>query len=307
MQARFLPWLDRTGRPSALKLAVLVALFAPAVWIAVQYDLGWLAPKPDREAIHQSGLWAIRILLASLAVSPLRRVAHWNRLIAVRRMLGVAVLFYVLGHLTLYVVQQGFDLPHVASEIVLRLYLTIGAVALLALAVLGATSTDAMIRRIGAARWNRLHALVYPVAILALLHFMLQSKLDVSQPMLLLGLFILLMGQRALSRMSWVRPRHPAAPHGKDERLKRGDDVPGLAALAVAAPVLTALFEAAWYHLRNGIDLVEVLGTNFDLDDPLRPAWFVLLAGIAVLALRLARPLWATRPRPAAPLRAAAE
>ena len=289
MQARFFPWLDRTGRLSALKLAVLVALFAPAVWIAVQYDLGWLAPKPDKEAIHQSGLWAIRILLASLAVTPLRRVAHWNRLIAVRRMLGVAVLFYVLGHLTLYVVQQGFDLPRVASEILLRFYLTLGALALLALAVLGATSTDAMIRRIGGARWNRLHTLVYPVAILALLHFMLQSKLDVSQPMLLLGLFLLLIGYRVLARF------------------KRGDDVRGLAALAVAAPVLTALFEAAWYHVRNGIDALEVLIANLDVDDPLRPAWFVLLAGIAAVALRLARPLWAKRPRPAAPLRAAAE
>ena len=289
MQARFFPWLDRTGRLSVLKLAVLVALFAPAVWIAVQYDLGWLAPKPDKEAIHQSGLWAIRILLVSLAVSPLRRVAQWSKLIAVRRMLGVAVLFYVMGHFALYIVQQGFDLPHVASEIVLRFYLTIGALALLALAVLGATSTDATIRRIGGARWNRLHALVYPIAVLALLHFMLQSKLDVSQPMLLLGLFVLLMGQRALVRF------------------KRGDDVLGLAALAVAAPLLTALFEAAWYHFRNGIDLAEVLGANFDFDDPLRPAWFVLLAGVAVVALRLARPLWAKRPRPAAPLRVVAE
>ena len=289
MQARFFPWLDRTGRLSVLKLAVLVALFAPAVWIAVQYDLGWLAPKPDKEAIHQSGLWAVRILLVSLAVSPLRRVAQWNKLIAVRRMLGVAVLFYVMGHFALYIVQQGFDLPHVASEILLRFYLTIGVLALVALAVLGATSTDATIRRIGTARWNRLHALVYPIAILALLHFMLQSKLDVSQPMLLLGLFVLLMGQRALARF------------------KRGDDVRGLAALAVAAPVLTALFEAGWYHFRNGIDLAEVLGANLDFDDPLRPAWFVLLAGVAVVALRLARPLWAKRPRPAAPLRAAAE
>ena len=289
MQARFFPWLDRSGRLSALKLFVLLALFAPVVWIAVQYDMGWLAPKPDREAIHQSGLWAIRILLASLAVSPLRRIAQWNRLIAVRRMLGVAVLFYGLGHFALYIVQQGFDLPHVASEILLRFYLTIGALALLALAVLGATSTDAMIRRIGGARWNRLHTLVYPIVLLALLHFMLQSKLDVSQPMLLAGLALLLMGQRALARF------------------KRGDDVPGLAALALAAPALTALFEAAWYHLRNGIDLAEVLGADLDFDDAVRPAWFVLLAGLVLVGLRLARPLWAKRPRPAERLRAAAE
>ena len=222
MQARFFPWLDRSGRLSALKLAVFAALFAPAVWIAVQYDMGWLKSDTVKSLIHASGLWAIRILLVSLAVTPLRRLGQWTKLIAVRRMLGVAVLFYVLGHFALYIVQQRFDLAHVASEIVLRLYLTIGFVALLGLAVLGATSTDAMIRRVGAARWNRLHLLVYPIAILALVHFMLQTKLDVSQPLLLVGLFVLEMGWRLL------------------QRFKRGDDVVALSALVVAAPLVTA-------------------------------------------------------------------
>ena len=289
MQARFLPWLDRSGRLSALKLAVFAALFAPAVWIAVQYDMGWLKSDTVKSVIHESGLWAIRILLVSLAVSPLRRIGQWNRLIAVRRMLGVAVLFYGLGHFSLYIVQQGFDLPHVAGEIVLRLYLTIGFLALLGLAALGATSTDAMIRRIGAARWNGLHTLAYPVALLALLHFMLQSKLDVSAPLLLVGLFLLLMGWRLL------------------HRLKRGEDPLALAALAVATPTLTGIVEAAWYHLRNGIDVMDVLGADFAFDDGPRPVWFVLAAGVALVVLRLARPLWSKRSKPAQRLRAAAE
>jgi sulfoxide reductase heme-binding subunit YedZ len=289
MQARFFPWLDRSGRLSALKLAVFAALFAPAVWIAVQYDMGWLKSDTVKSLIHASGLWAIRILLVSLAITPLRRLGQWNKLIAVRRMLGVAVLFYVLGHFALYIVQQRFDLVHVASEIVLRLYLTIGFVALLGLAALGATSTDAMIRRVGAARWNRLHVLVYPIAILALVHFMLQTKLDVSQPLLLVGLFVLEMGWRLL------------------QRFKRGDDVVALSGLVVAAPLLTAAFEAAWYHLRNGIDVATVLSADLSFDDGIRPVWMVLLVGCAGLALRLARPLWARRPAPANRLRAAAE
>ena len=289
MQARFFPWLDRSGRLSALKLAVFAALFAPAVWIAVQYDMGWLKSDTVKSLIHASGLWAIRILLVSLAITPLRRLGQWNKLIAVRRMLGVAVLFYVLGHFALYIVQQRFDLVHVASEIVLRLYLTIGFVALLGLAALGATSTDAMIRRVGAARWNRLHVLVYPIAILALVHFMLQTKLDVSQPLLLVGLFVLEMGWRLL------------------QRFKRGDDVVALSGLVVAAPLLTAAFEAAWYHLRNGIDVATVLSADLSFDDGIRPVWIVLLVGCAGLALRLARPLWARRPAPANRLRAAAE
>ena len=125
MQARFLPWLDRSGHLSILKLTVFAALFAPAAWIAVQYDLGWLKSDTVKSVIHESGLWAIRILLVSLAVSPLRRIGGWNKLIAVRRMLGVAVLFYVLGHFTLYIVQQRGDLVQLESEIVMSLYITV--------------------------------------------------------------------------------------------------------------------------------------------------------------------------------------
>lgn len=287
MQARLLPWLDRSGRLSPLKLVVFAGLFAPALWIAIQYDQGWLKSDSVKSLIHETGLWAIRILLVSLAVSPLRRIGQWNKLIAVRRMLGVAVLFYVLGHFTLYIVQQRFDLVHVAGEIALRLYLTIGFAALLGLSVLGATSTDAMIRRIGAARWNRLHLLAYPIALLALVHFMLQTKLDVSAPLLLVGLFGLEMGWRLL------------------QRFKRGEDVAALALLAVGVAVATALFEAGWYHVRNGIDVMDVLAADLTFDDGLRPVWGVLAVGLAALGLRLARPLWARRPAPR--LRTAAE
>ena len=289
MQARFFPWLDRSGRLSSLKLVTLAALFAPAIWIAVQYDLGWLKADSVKSIIHESGLWAVRILIVSLAVSPLRRIGGWNKLIAVRRMLGVAVLFYILGHFALYIVEQRGDLVHVASEIALRFYLTVGFVALLGLSALGATSTDAMIRRIGPARWNRLHTLVYPIGVLALLHYMLQTKLDVSAPMLLVGLFVWLLGWRLM------------------QRFKRGESLPGLVALALVAPAVTGLFEAGWYHIRNGIDVADVLAADLSFDDGLRPVWLVLLAGVAAVLLRLTRPLWARRAQPARRVRAAAE
>ena len=289
MQARLSPWLDRSGHLSVLKLVVFAALFAPAVWIAVQYDLGWLKADTVAAVIHESGLWAVRILLVSLAVSPLRRIGQWNKLIAVRRMLGVAVLFYILGHFALYIVQQRGDLFHVASEIVLRFYLTVGFVALLGLSALGATSTDAMIRRIGAARWNRLHTLAYPIGVLALLHYMLQTKLDVSAPLLLVGLFLWLMGWRLL------------------QRFKRGEAVPALVALAFVVAALTALFEAGWYHFRNGIDALDVLAADLSFDDGPRPVWIVLVVGLGIVALRVARPLWARRAQPARRARAAAE
>lgn len=278
MKPNYLPWLDRGGRVSWLKLIVFVGLFLPGLWVALELREGWLQPKPVTEAIHAIGQWTVRFLLLSLLVSTLRRVGQWGKLIAVRRMLGIAALAYALIHLSLYVVDQHFDLARVASEIVLRFYLTIGFVALLGLLALGSTSTDAMIRRLGGKRWNRLHSLVYAIAVLALVHFLLQSKIDVTEPVIMVGLFLVLMGQRLL------------------QRFDVGDAVLPLAGLAVGSTVLTALIEAIWYRLRNGIPFDQVLGADFDFGSPLRPAWWVLAAGLALLGVRLLRGFWSRKP-----------
>lgn len=264
-----LPWLDRSGRLSPLKLATFVLLFAPGLWLAVRWNLDLLGPKPVTAAIHASGDWAVRILIASLAVTPLRRVANWPKLILIRRMLGIGVLSYALLHLGLYALDQGFDLARVASEIALRIYLTIGFVALLGLCVLGATSTDAAIRRLGA-RWHSLHRLVYGIGVLALVHFFLQSKVDVSQPVLWTGFFLWLMGYRLMRKAGL--PDGPVA----------------LAGLALAAALATALVEAAWYAVRNGISGAMVLSANLEFYE-IRPAWWVLAAGLALAALALIR------------------
>ena len=144
------PWNERNGRFSPLKAIVFALLFAPAAWIVFQAATGMLDPKPVTEMIHRAGEWAVRLVLLSLLVTPLRRFAQWPKLIAVRRMVGVAAFAYAFAHLSLYVVDQKYDVLHVASEIALRFYLTIGFAAWLGLAALSATSTDAMIRRLGA-------------------------------------------------------------------------------------------------------------------------------------------------------------
>ena len=278
MKAKFFPWLDRAGRLSWLKLLVFIGLFLPGLWIGLELQQGWLAPKPVTEAVLAIGQWTVRFLLLSLLVSTLRRVGQWGKLIAVRRMLGLAALAYAFIHFSLYVVEQHFDLAHVASEIVLRFYLTIGFVALLGLIALGSTSTDAMIRRLGGKRWNRLHQLIYPIGVLALVHFLLQSKIDVTEPILMVGFFFLLMGQRLL------------------QRIDLGDAIVPLVGLAGGAALLTAVIEAVWYRVRNGIALDQVLGANLDFDSPLRPAWWVLAAGLALVAVRLLRGVWARQP-----------
>src|SRR5215212_2514055 len=153
------PWHDYSGRTSPLKLAVFVLLFVPALWVAVAFTQGWLGARPLNEAIHQIGLWTIRLIFIALAVTPLRHILQWSRLLIVRRMVGVAAFAYALGHLALYAADQAFNLAKIATEIAVRIYLTIGFAAVIGLAALAATSTDGMIRRLGARRWQRLHRL----------------------------------------------------------------------------------------------------------------------------------------------------
>ena len=260
---KFLPWLDRKGQLSWLKLAVLLGVLAPGLWIGWKLYAGMLGPKPINAALHEIGLWSVRLLLLTLAITPLRLITGQNRLILVRRMLGVASFAYGIIHLALYIVDQNFNLLRVASEIVLRFYLLIGFAGLIGLAALAATSTDAMIRRLGALRWNRLHRLVYPIALLALWHGALQSKIDASEHIIMTGLFLALMAVRAM------RGRVPV----------NALTLLGLAILALAA---TALVEVLWYALATGIPARRIFDANFMLALQPRPA---LVVGMIVMSL----------------------
>ena len=264
------PWRERNGRFSPLKAAVFAGLFVPALWIAYLAATGALEPKVVTEMIHRTGQWAIRFLTLALLVTPLMRGARYPKLVSIRRMVGVAAFAYIAAHLFLYVVDQHFALLHVASEIALRFYLTIGFVAWLGLAALAATSTDGMIRRLGGKRWKTLHSLVYAIAALGLLHFMIQAKADVSEPVMMTGFFLILMLFRAF--------------------LKRGA-APWAAALAAAAlsPPLTALIEAAWYALVRHIPFWNVIDANFDPDMAFRPSAYVAAAGVVFAAVAILR------------------
>ena len=264
------PWRDRAGRVSGLKLATFLLALAPGLWLAGAYAADALGAKPITALLHGTGEWAVRFLMLSLAVTPLRRIAHAPKLILVRRMLGLTVLAYGLIHLMLYVVDQNFVLTKVVSEIVSRIYLTIGFVALLGLVVLGVTSTDGMIGRLGKA-WPRLHKTVYVIAVLGLIHYYLQAKIDVSDPVFWTGAFLLVMGHRAMQRLGW--PSNPLT----------------LVGLAVVATLVTALLEAAWYGVASGIPASLVLSANLDVPDTIRPAWWVLALGLAVPILNAVR------------------
>src|SRR5262245_30119856 len=124
-----LPWLDRAGRFSPLKSVVLALLCAPGLWLAWRLAAGQLGPRPINEVILQTGLWTIRLLLVTLAITPLRQLLRWPQLVSVRRMIGVAAFAYGAAHLTAFAADQAFHLGVVVTEIVSRFYLTIGAAA----------------------------------------------------------------------------------------------------------------------------------------------------------------------------------
>ena len=272
------PWTDRSGRFSPLKLATLVALCAPGIWIAASLWAGTLGARPVMAAIHETGDWSVRFLLLSLALTPLRRIGGWPRLVLVRRMVGLAALSYASAHLVLYAVELNLDLLRVASEIVLRIYLTIGFAALLGLAVLGATSTDRAVRRLGR-NWARLHTASYGIAVLALLHFFMQSKLDVSEPTIMAGLFLLAMGYRVAHWWGYAMR------------------APVLAVVAVLAAAATVVVEVTWFATMTGVDPVRILWANLDFSYSVRPVWWVLGTGAVLAAVPLVRPRETTRTR----------
>lgn len=274
------PWTDRSGKFSPLKFAVLAGLLLPAAWLCwgaatgslvAAVPVGPLGARPITELIHRTGDWAIRFLLMSLAVSPARRILQWPKLINVRRMLGLGAFFYAFTHLLLYMLDQKFRLGFIASEIALRFYLTIGFVALLGLSALAATSTDAMIRRLGG-NWNRLHRIVYAVAILAALHFFIQTKLDVYQATLIAGFLIALFLYRLAHRQGFSL----TSPWT-------------LLGVAVLAGLATAAVEFAWYGLATNVPPMRVLAANLSFGFTIRPAWWVFWAGLAVAAAGTAR------------------
>src|SRR4051812_40345924 len=196
-----MPFLrERSGRWSPVKSVAFTASILPAIWIAYQAATGDLGARPVTEAIHQAGDWALRFLFVTLAITPAQRILHFPRIILARRTLGVASACYAALHLSLYVLDQHFDLFKVASEIVLRIYLLIGAFALAALIALASTSTDGSIRRLGSERWHALHRLVYGIAVLGAVHFFIQSKREIYEPVLMAGFLAWLLAYRVLYR-----------------------------------------------------------------------------------------------------------
>jgi len=254
-----------------LRLATLVALCLPALDLAWRWYSDDLGARPVTEATHITGDWTVIFLLCSLALTPARAVFDWMPLVQIRRRIGVAAALYAGLHFLIYIGDQKWNLIVVTLEIVRRFYLTIGFTALLMLAALAITSTNGWQRRLKR-NWKRLHWLIYPAAGLAILHFFIQSKANVSEATVAAGMLAWLMAWRLMP------------PRLRTSYL-------GLALLAVGATVAALLFELGWYGLVNHVDPMRILRADINPDLAPRPTMKVLMAGAAVIVLVAARRL----------------
>jgi sulfoxide reductase heme-binding subunit YedZ len=185
------------------KPLLFLACAAPALWLLARAS--GLAPAslgadPAREILHTLGKTALNLLLVTLTVTPLRILTSNAQLLRLRRMLGLFAFGYAVMHLASYAtLELGLDLGALAADVLKRPYITIGMLAILMMVPLAATSTQRMMRRLGR-RWQRLHYLVYPVAVLGVWHYWWQVKADVREPMIYAVALAALLGFRAWHR-----------------------------------------------------------------------------------------------------------
>jgi sulfoxide reductase heme-binding subunit YedZ len=201
-------------QPSARTLAVLkAALFLVCLWpmtrlalnlyasvtgdVIPGFDGELLGANPVEYIIRDLGTWALRFLLITLCITPLRKLTNLNWLLRFRRMLGLYAFFYALVHFNLYLgLDQSYDWVEIAKDILKRPFITVGMAAFAMMIPLAVTSNNAMIKALGGKAWQNLHKLVYPVTLCAVLHYWWLVKKDISQPAIYAGILSLLLGIR---------------------------------------------------------------------------------------------------------------
>lgn len=195
---------------SALKGFLFVAALVPLAYLvagAFWYPQ-WLGANPAEYITRSTGDWTLRLLLLTLAVTPLRRITGWAWLLRLRRMFGLFTFFYALLHLSSYVsFDHVFAWGEILKDIIKRPFITVGFLSLLLMVPLAVTSTNAMVRRLGGRRWQMLHRLIYLIGPLAVLHFWWMVKRDLTEPIIYAVLLAMLLGYRLHHRKPVLRPQ----------------------------------------------------------------------------------------------------
>ena len=186
-----------------LRPVVFLAALIPAVLLVWDASTDGLGANPIEDIEMRTGWWTLVFLFITLSVTPLRRVTGWNRLIKLRRMLGLFAFFYATLHVTAFVgLDMFFDWGFIIAEVIERPWITIGMASWLLLIPLAVTSTKGWVRRLGGRRWARLHRLIYVVAAGGTLHFYWAVKQDTSQPLLFAAILAALLGARLWWRVT---------------------------------------------------------------------------------------------------------
>ncbi len=194
-----------------IKAAVFVACLVPFARLGLRAWQHELGANPIEYITRATGWWTLTLLMITLAVTPARKLLAQPWLLRLRRMLGLFAFFYASLHFTTYIwLDQFFDLGDIAKDVVKRPFITVGFTAFVLLIPLAATSTNAMVKRLGARRWQWLHRAVYVIGILGVTHFLWLVKKDIREPLAFIAILACLLGLRL-----WWRWRASSDASGK--------------------------------------------------------------------------------------------
>lgn len=174
----------------------------PLARLAAGFPLGWLGANPIELITRSTGTWTLVGLAITLSITPLRKLLNWPWLIRLRRTAGLLAFFYACLHFTTYVwFDRFFDVDDIIKDIVKRPFITVGFAAFVLLIPLAVTSNNAIIKKLGARLWQRIHYLVYVIATLAVIHYWWLVKKDLTQPIIYACVFALLFAMRIIWRL----------------------------------------------------------------------------------------------------------
>ena len=179
------------------KSSLFTIFLMPLVILLLGFFNEQLGANPIEVLTRDTGQWALRFLLVSLSISPLRLLFSWHFLAPIRRMVGLYCFFYASVHMLLYIwLDQFFNLGDIIDDIIERPFITVGVISFLALIPLAVTSNDKMKKRLGSERWKRLHSLVYFIGMGGSLHFFMLVKKDITEPLIYIAILVILLGFR---------------------------------------------------------------------------------------------------------------
>ena len=180
----------------------ILILFPSLLW-AFQFVTGNLGVNPIEKLMDELGLMALRLIIITLMITTLSNIKSLKSIVVLRRMIGLFAFYYVCLHFSTYIVLDHFlDMQFIIQDIIKRPFITFGFISFLFLIPLASTSTNNMIKRLGFKLWKKIHYLIYPVAILASMHFYVLVRADKTEPVIYMGIIILLLLHRIFKRLT---------------------------------------------------------------------------------------------------------